>query len=89
MYIVACLYLFTHASSLILLVFNCYCRLQLFKSHQPIIGRVTSSADALVRSQLEGPALPVAHENPDGDELVVFDTLAILPQFVVEVTLKK
>jgi hypothetical protein len=50
---------------------------------------VTSSADALVRSQFEGPAQPVAHENPDGDELVVFDTLAILPQFVVEVTLKK
>jgi hypothetical protein len=44
-----------------------------------------------MRSQLgDQPAQPVnAGENPDGDELCVFDVLAVLPQFLVEVTLKK
>jgi len=45
----------------------------------------------LVRSQIgDMPAQPVNDgDNPDGDELCVFDVLAVLPQFVVEVTLKK
>ena len=43
---------------------------------------MTAFADALVRSRLNGSALPVAQlESPDGDEVVVVDTLAILPQF--------
>jgi hypothetical protein len=52
---------------------------------------LTFFTDALVRSQVgDSPALPVNDgENPDGDELCVFDVLAVLPQFVVEVTVKK
>ena len=48
-------------------------------------------ADVLVRSQ-EGENTPARVVSPgqtaDGDEVVVFDPRAILPQFVVEVTLK-
>jgi hypothetical protein len=49
------------------------------------------STDALVRSQIgNSAAKPVVEgEHPDGDELCVFDVLTVLPQFVVEVTLKK
>lgn len=49
------------------------------------------STDALVRSQIgDSAAKPVVEgEHPDGDELCVFDVLTVLPQFVVEVTLKK
>ena len=45
-------------------------------------------SDALVRSQENRAARPLAPgEKADGDEIVVFDTRCILPQFVVEVTL--
>lgn len=49
-----------------------------------------SPADSLVRSRKDGAAEPVElGQNPDGDEVAVFDVHAILPQFVVEVTLKQ
>jgi hypothetical protein len=51
---------------------------------------LTTSADSLVRSRKDGAAEPVEQgQNPDGDEVAVFDVQAILPQFVVEVTLKQ
>ena len=46
--------------------------------------------DSLVRSRQDGAAEPVREgENPDGDEVAVFDVHSILPQFIVELTLKK